>query len=218
MKSFCVIGLGKFGTTLAETLARAGKQVMIIDTDADKVNSMADMVTNAVIGDPTNETVLRSAGIVDYDCAIVSMTANVNDNILLTIMLKELGVKKVVSRAMNEGHQKVLRRIGADVIVFPEKDTAEKLGYMLSKDNVTEFIEFHGYQIVEIKVPDSWEGKNLIELEIRRKYSVTVLAINDENGNVDVSPSPTRVFGKNERMSVIGTEKDVEKLTNQIHK
>ncbi len=216
MKSFCIIGLGKFGTALAETLARDGKQVMIIDTDADKINSMADTVTNAIIGDPTNESVLRAAGVADYDCAVICMTTNVNDNILLTIMLKELGIKKVVVRAINEGHQKVLKRIGADLIVFPEKDMGEKLAFMLGRDNVTEFIEFHGYQIVEIKVPDDWEGKNLIELEIRRKYGVTVLAINDESGNVDVSPMATRVFKKGERMSVIGTDRDIEKLTRQL--
>ena len=89
MKSFCVIGLGKFGQSLAETLAAAGSQVMIIDTDADKITALADVVTNAVIGDPTNENVLRSAGITDYDCAIVCLTTNINANILLTIMLKE---------------------------------------------------------------------------------------------------------------------------------
>jgi trk system potassium uptake protein TrkA len=94
MKSFCVIGLGKFGQALAETLAADGCQVMIIDTDSDKVTAMADIVTNAIIGDPTNETVLRASGVADYDCAIVCMTTNINANILMTIMLKDIGVKR----------------------------------------------------------------------------------------------------------------------------
>jgi trk system potassium uptake protein TrkA len=216
MKSFCIIGLGKFGMSLAQTLAAEGKQVMVIDIDADKVNAIADFVTSAVIGDPTNETVLRSCDVGAYECAIVCMAKDINANVLLTIMLKEQGVKKVVARAINEGHQKVLEHIGVDMIIFPEKDMGEKIGYLLSRDNVTEFIEFHGYQIVEIKVPASWVGKDLIQLEIRKKYGVNILAINDDEGNVTVSPLPTRVFCEGEKVSVIGTEKDIDKLTKQI--
>lgn len=216
MKSFCIIGLGKFGYTLAETLAEDGKQVMVIDMDADKINSIADKVTYSVIGDPTNENVLKASGVENYECAIVGLAKNINDNILLTIMLKELGVKKVVSRATSEGHQKVLKRIGADTIVFPEKDMGEKLAYLLARDNVTEFIEFHGYQIVEVLVPEAWVGKNLIELDLRKKYGVNVLAVNDGEGHVSVSPLPTRVFDKGEKVSVIGTTKEIQRLTKQI--
>ncbi len=216
MKSFCIIGLGKFGTSLALTLAAEGKQVMVIDIDADKVNSVADVVTNAVIGDPTNEAVLRSCGVSDYDCAVVCMANNINASILLCIMLKELGVKKVVGRAINEGHEKVLIKTGADMIVFPEKDMGEKIGFMLSHQNVTEFIEFHGYQIVEIAVPDTWVGKNLIELEIRRKYGVNVIAVNDANEKVTVSPLPTRAFAAGDRVSVIGEDRDIDRLTKQL--
>ncbi len=213
MKSFCVIGLGKFGYTLAEKLAEDGKQVMVIDVDSDKINAIADKVTHAVIGDPTNENVLRASGVSDYECAIIGIAKNINDNILLTIMLKELGVKKVVARATNEGHQKVLKRIGADVIVFPEKDMGEKMANLLARDNLTEFMEFHGYQIVEMLVPEAWLGKNLIELEVRKKYNVSIIAVKDAAGNVSVSPVPTRVFGKNEKVSVIGTTKDIQKIT-----
>ncbi len=202
--------------SLARTLAAEGKQVMVIDIDADKINAIADFVTNAVIGDPTNETVLRSCGVNAYDCAVVCMAKDINANILLTIMLKEQGVKKVVARAINEGHQKVLEHIGVDMIIFPENDMGEKIGFLLARENVTEFIEFHGYQIIEINVPASWVGKDLIELEIRKKYGVNVLAVNDKDGNVTVSPLPTRVFGENEKVSVIGTDKDIDKLTKQL--
>lgn len=217
MKSFCVIGLGKFGQTLAETLAAAGCQVMIIDTDSDKVTALADIVTNAVIGDPTNETVLRTAGVADYDCAIISLTTNINANILLTIMLKEIGVKKVVSRALNEGHRKVLERIGADMIVFPEQDMGEKLAYMLTKDNITDFVEFSNYKIVELTIPESWIGKNLLELELRRRYKVNVIAISRGDGSVDVSPAPDRAFEDGDRVSVIGNDDDIDKLVSQLH-
>ena len=216
MKSFCIIGLGKFGISLAKTLADEGKQVMVIDTDADKINELADVVTQAVIGDPTNESVLRSCGLADYECAVVCMTKNINDNILLSIMLKEAGVKKIVSRAANEGHKKVLEHLGVDMIVFPEQDMGEKFGYMLSRDNVTEFIDFHGYQIVEFSTPSAWLGKNLVELELRGKYGINVLAVTDTDGNVLVSPSPTRTFQRGDSVSVIGTDKDVDKLIKQI--
>ncbi|MGI6167649.1 MAG: potassium channel family protein [Eubacteriales bacterium] len=212
MKSFCVIGLGKFGQSLAETLSKSGCQVMIIDTDADKVTAMADIVTNAVIGDPTNESVLRAAGITDYECAIVCLTSNINANVLLTIMLKELGVKKVVARALNEGHRKVLERIGADLIVFPEQDMGEKLGYMLTKDNVTEFIEFSGYKIIELSVPREWQGKSLVDLELRRNFSVNVVAVSRADGVVDVSPQPDRVFLAGDKVTIIGADKDIDRL------
>lgn len=216
MKSFCVIGLGKFGQSLAETLAGAGCQVMIIDTDADKVSAMADIVNNAVIGDPTNESVLRAAGIADYECAIICLTSNINANVLLTIMLKELGVKKVVARALNEGHRKVLERIGADMIVFPEQDMGEKLGYMLTKDNVTDFIEFSGYKIIEIATPGDWHNKSLVDLELRRNFSVNVVAVSLADGSVDVPPQPTRVFTPGDKVTIIGTDKDIDRLMKQL--
>ena len=215
MKSFCIIGLGKFGLTLAQTLAAEGKQVMVIDIDADKINAIADVVTHSVIGDPTNESVLLSCGVAEYECAVVCMSKSINDNILLCIMLKELGVKKVVARANNDGHMKVLEHLGVE-IVFPERDMGEKIGYLLARNNVTEFIEFHGYQIVEFGVPASWIGKNLIQLDLRNKYGLNVLAVTDSEATVTVSPLPTREFMHGDSVSVIGAEKDIDKLLKQF--
>ena len=217
MKSFCVIGLGKFGTSLALKLAEEGNQVMILDTDADKITALSDMFTNAVIGDCTNETVLRSAGVSDYECAVVCFTGNINHNILLTIMLKEMGIKKVVARASNEGHKKVLERIGVDVIVDPEKDMGEKLAFRLTKENVSEFIEFSGYKLIEMTVPEEWAGKNLIDLDVRRKHGVNIIAVTSDTDEADVSPAPTRLFAKGEKMLVIGSDKNVEKLMKQFN-
>ncbi len=215
MNSFCIIGLGKFGQSLALSLASEGKQVMVIDTDDDKVSEIADFVTNAIIGDPTNEAVLRASGVKDYDCAVVCFTGNINENILLTIMLKELGVKKVIVRAVNDGHQRVLERIGADMIVFPEKDMGEKMAFRLTKENVTEYIEFTGYTLIEMIVPHSWDGKNLIDLNVRRRFGVNIIAITDRDGNVDVSPAPTRVFVNGEKVSLIGSDENVAKIMKE---
>ena len=113
MKSFCVIGLGRFGQTLACTLAESGNQVMVIDMDSDRVNAIADHVTNAVVGDPTNEALLRASGVKDYDCAVVCLSTNINDSILVTLMLKDLTVPKVVVRAISDSHKRVLEKVGA---------------------------------------------------------------------------------------------------------
>lgn len=216
MKSFCIIGLGKFGTALAETLSKNGKQVLVIDIDAAKINAIADKVTAAVIGDPTNEAVFKSAGIENYDCAIICMVGNINDNVLLTMNLKELGIKKVVGRAINEGHKKVLQKIGADMIIFPEEDMGERVANLLSKDNLIDFIDFNGYNIAEVQIPKEWIGKNLIELQLRKRFNVNVIGLRDGNGALNVSPSPERAFRENDKISVIGTEKDIEKLTKHI--
>lgn len=210
MNSFCIIGLGKFGQSLAENLSADGKQVMIIDVDADRVNMLADTVTNAIIGDPTNEAVMRAASIADYECAIITITQNINDNILLTLMCKEFGVKTVVSRAINEGHRKVLSKIGADYIVFPEKDMGERLAFTLGRDRVTDFMEFRGYQIVEILTPKKWIGKTLLDLDIRKQFGITVVAVTPPEGETEVSPSPTRVFTENDRIAVVGTSTGID--------
>ncbi len=217
MKSFCIIGLNVFGETLARTLAQEGRQVMIIDPDSSKVTPLADLVTNAVIGDPTMEAVLRTAGVQDYECAIVCEAENINDNVLESIMLKDLGVKTVISRAVNEGHRKVLSRIGVDRVIFPEQDTGERLAFTLARDKVTDYMEFQGYKLVELQVPKAWHGKNLIELGIRKNFGVTVVAVtlpdpsDGDNPQVDVSPAPGRKFSFGERMTLIGDDAAIDR-------
>lgn len=215
MKSFCVLGLGRFGKTLALTLAQAGHQVLILDEDSDAINALADSVTSAVVGDPTNEAVLRAAGVRDYDCAVVCSASNINDNILLTIMLKDLGVPKVVARALNEGHKRVLERLGVDLIVFPEQDMGEKLAYMLGHNNVIESLNFDGYRIVEMRIPSGWVGKTLIDLDLRRREKVNVIAVRASGHPVDCAPSPTRPFTADDIVSIIGTDEDVDRLTEK---
>lgn len=216
MNSFCIIGLGKFGTSLASALANSGKQVMVIDTDAEKVTLMADSVTNAVIGDATNINLLKASGVSDYDCAIVCMTENISDIILVTIQLKELGVNHVISRAVNDGHKKVLEHIGADEIVYPEHDMGERLAFRLSNASITDFVQFKGYKVVEFTVPDSWVGNNLITLNLRKAFGVNIIAVRDTRGVIDVSPSPTRDFKAGEIVSVVGDDHDIDRMTEKI--
>lgn len=212
-RSFAIIGLGRFGRTLAINLAKTGHQVLVIDINEDVINVMADTVTNAVVGDPTNESVLHAAGIRDYDCAVVATAESINDSVLITILLKELGVKQVVARAGSEQHARVLEKVGADMVVFPERDMGEKLVNILDRNNVLEYIEFsETHSIVEVAVPSEWIGKSLIELNVRRKYGVTILAIGDGNG-MNISPDPARKFKGDETVALLGENKNIDKIT-----
>lgn len=216
MKSFCIIGLGKFGIALANALVDAGKQVMVIDVDTEKVTEIADNVTNAVIGDASNMNLLKASGVADYDCAVVCMTSNISDIILVTIQLKELGVKHVIARAVNEGHKKVLEHVGADEIVYPEHDMGERLAFKLSNTSIEDFVQFKGYKVVELVIPESWEGKDLITLNLRKNFGVNVIAVRYTDGRLDVSPSPTREFRAGEIVSIVGDDHDIDKLTSKV--
>ena len=214
-RSFCIIGLGRFGRTLAVNLAKTDHDVLVIDQNDDVVNVMSDIVTNAVVGDATSEQVLRAAGVRDYDCAVVASAESINDSILTTILLKEMGVKQVVARAGSEQHGRVLEKIGADMVVFPEKDMGEKLVNILDRNNVLEYIEFSDtHSIVEVTVPAKWLGKSLIELHVRRQYGVTVLAVSDpDSGEMNISPDPTRKFTGSETVALLGENKAIDKIT-----
>ena len=217
MNSFCIIGLGKFGTSLANALVDAGKQVMVIDTDSEKVTLIADHVTNAVIGDASNMNLLKASGVADYDCAVVCMTENISDIILVTIQLKELGVKYVISRAVSDGHKKVLEHVGADEITYPEYDMGERLAFRLSHSTITDVVQFKGYKVIEMAVPESWVGKDLITLNLRKAFGVNVIAVRYNDGRLDVSPSPPREFHAGVIVSVVGDDHDIDKMTQKIN-
>ena len=216
MKSFCIIGLGSFGRTLAEELARAGHQVMVIDEDTQKVNLLSDLVTDAVIGDPTNENVLKDCGVRNYDCCINCFYENLNDSVLVTVILKELGVKEVIARAGNQRHKNVLEKLGADMVVFPEQDMGEKLADTLMRKNVLDYFELHNeYAMAEVKVPEKWIGKNLIQLDMRKKYSLSAISVCKADGTVILPPVPDALFEVGDVISVIGRIEDVDRIAEK---
>lgn len=213
-RSFCIIGLGRFGQTLAVNLARTDHQVLVIDSDDNIVNAMSDIVTNAVVGDPTNEAVLRAAGVRDYDCVVIASAESINDSILITLTLKEMGIPQVVARASSDQHRRVLEKIGADMVVFPEQDMGEKLVGILDRNNVLEYIEFSDkHSIVEVALPEKWVGKSLAELDVRRQYGVTVLAVSDPDSGMNISPDPTKPFTGNETVALLGENTAIDKIT-----
>ncbi len=217
MRSFCIIGLGCFGTALAQSLAEKRHQVLVISADEEAVNAIANTVTNAVIGDPTSEAVLSTAGVADYDCAVVCIDDSMNDSILATMTLKELGVSEVVARAMNARHRKVLEKLGADMVVFPEEDMGERLAQILMKKDVLDYFSFSDeYSVAEIHVPRDWLGRTMIELNIRRRYGITVIAIR-RKGKLDVSPAPDVPFSEDDTVTIMGTDDKIERLAKRLN-
>ncbi|MBQ7152400.1 MAG: TrkA family potassium uptake protein [Clostridia bacterium] len=216
MKSFCIIGLNIFGETLTRTLVHQNRQVIVIDSNANLVTPMADLVTNAIIGDPTNEAVLKRAGVKDYECAIVCLD-NLNDNVLCSILLKEIGVKYVIARAVSNSHKKVLEHIGINEVVFPEEDAGARLAFTLARDTVFDYMEFDGYKLVEVVTPKTWYGKSLKELELRTKYGVSVVAVRTEGSEAPIiNPPPERTFARGERLTMIGADQYIDAFVKKI--
>lgn len=214
MKSFAVIGLGRFGTNLALTLAKNDNQVLVIDKSASKVQKVSDMVSESVIGDPTDVEVLKAADVKSYDYIIVCLSENMEDSILITLELKQIGAKMVVVRAISEMHKKVLEKVGADRIVFPELDMGERLAYKLLNTNLIEFIEVsEEYSIVEIPVPKKWINKSINELNIRKVFGLNVLAVHDiKSDELVMKITPAYVFGENQIVVILGKNEDIAQI------
>lgn len=189
MKSYIVVGLGRFGTQVAKKLYELGGEVLVVDTDSVKVQQLSNDVTHAVVADARDKEVLRALGAKEFDCGIVAIGDSLADSVLATMNLKELGIPKVICKASNETHRQVLRKLGADQVVIPEQENATRLAKSLTSRNVLDYIELsEDYGIVEVPAPNPWLDKSLIELNIRAKLGVNILAVR-RGGDITVSPS-----------------------------
>jgi len=178
MRQFVVIGLGRFGSSIARALSEMNFEVLAIDKNETLVKSMENIVSQAVVLDATDEKSLKELGIKEFDTAIVSMGETIEDSIMITLTLKELGVKQVIVKAQNDLHSRILKKVGADRIVIPEREMAEKLAQSLASPKIFDFIEVSDtYGIVEMVVPKRFANKTLTELQLRDKYGVSVIAI-----------------------------------------
>ena len=214
MKSFLVIGLGRFGAAVAQELSTLGQEVLALDIDAENVQHIADQVTQAIHGDAQDEAVLRSVGARNFDCCVVAVGADMEASILITVMLKEMGAKYIVAKAMTPIHARVLERVGADRVVLPEIDMGQRLAQRLARTNVVDYIGVSDeFSIVEIHPPRSWVGNSLGKLGVRAKHQINVLAIrHGEGGQVDVNPKPDKVIGPDDLLIVIGTNEQVNSV------
>lgn len=177
-KSFAVIGLGRFGSNIARALAEKGFEVIVIDADENEVQKFSELVTHSFVLDATDEKALRDAGIADVDVAIVSLGQNIDTSILVTLVLKEIGVKEVIVKAINDQHGKILQRIGADRIIFPEREVAARLAESFVSPKIFDYIELSpSHSIIEIAAPKQFYNKTIKEIGLRQKYGVTLIAI-----------------------------------------
>ncbi|MBS4537990.1 TrkA family potassium uptake protein [Clostridium sp. D2Q-11] len=212
MKQFVVIGCGRFGTSVAETLYDLGYDVLAIDKSEEKVQEIADKVTHAVQADAIDENTLKTLGLRNFDVAVVTIGSDLQASIMATLIAKELGIKLVISKAQNELHAKVLEKTGADKVVFPERDMGSRVARNLVSSNILDYIEFApDYSIVEITAIKEWEGKTLNELRLPTKYGINVIAIK-HNKEINISPYANDVIDKNDVLIVIGHNKDLRNL------
>ncbi|MDK2798594.1 MAG: trk/ktr system potassium uptake protein [Clostridiales bacterium] len=212
MRSFVVLGAGRFGESVAKTLYESGYEVLAIDQSEEIIQELSDYVTHAVVGDVTDENVLKSLGVRNFDVALVAIGGNMESSILVTLLLKEMGVKYILAKAQNALHAKVLSRVGADRVIFPERDMGIRVAYNLVSTNVLDFIELSpDYSIIEITVPQQWEGKSLRELNIRANYGINIMAI--KNGTqINISPKADDVIKHDDILVLIGSNEDLNKL------
>ena len=203
-KQYLVIGCGRFGSSVAKKMCQLGNEVMVIDKDEDSINNIAELVTHTAIVDVTEERDLKSIGLGNFDVVIVAISSDVRASIMATVMAKEMGVPKVVCKAKDELQAKVLYKIGADKVVFPERDMGIRLAYNLASENILDQINLDPeYSIMEIVTPQNWVGKTIIELNLRAKYDINVLAVKTQSG-LKVMPSPNYKMQEKNILIIIG--------------
>lgn len=204
MKSYVVVGLGRFGSEVAKQLYASGCEVLAIDSRNDLVQQIANDVTHAVVADAQDKDVLKALGVRDMDCAIIAIGANLAASVLCTMNMKELGVPHIVCKVHDETHRSVLEKLGANRTVIPEKENAIRLAKSLSSPNVLDYIELSDdYGIVEVPVPALWHGKTLKDLNVRAKLGVNILAIR-RDGRINVSPGADFAFCSGDVVVVLG--------------
>ena len=224
-RQFAVIGLGRFGYSVAETLIKKGYEVLAIDNDEAKIEAVSDFATYAVQCDATDERALKAVSVQNVDVAVVSIGENIEASILIVMTLKELGVKEIMAKAVTRLHGKILTNMGVTEVIYPERDAAIRLAHRLIAPNVLEYLELaQGYSIEEIEVPGQFVGKPLREASIRTTYGINVIAIKrrvtklvrGEWQNVEemnVNPDAEDILQKGDVMVIVGKEEDLDRLS-----
>ncbi|MCD6080074.1 MAG: TrkA family potassium uptake protein [Candidatus Omnitrophica bacterium] len=213
MRQYAVIGLGKFGQSVAVTLAQSGEQVIGVDSDPQVVKEMADKLANVVEADATNDKNLIALGIKDVDVAIVSVGENFEASILITLALKDLGVPEIIVKAKSDSQAKVLEKVGATRVVNPEKDMGIRVAKSLVSPRIIDHIELSSdYSLLEMSPPKEFVGKSLKQLDVRAKYGINVIAVKHEQGDVDIAPSADHIIKEGDLLVVIGKNKDIDKV------
>lgn len=207
-EQFIVLGLGRFGASVARSLYEMGYEVMAVDSDEGLVQNAAPYATQAVQADATDEDALQALGIQNYDVAVVAI-GNVRDSVLITVLCKEAGIPQVVAKATDDLHAKVLRKVGADRVVFPERDMGMRVAKSLVTPNILDMMALtDGYQIAEVTAPEAWQGRTLAQVNVRRDYGLSILAIQRDGGLI-ASPGAETVFVQQDVLLVLGKQESI---------
>ncbi len=214
-KTYAVFGLGRYGITVARELVKSGAEVLAVDINENKVNAAIGDIFFCKCADITDAEVIRQLDIADVDVVIIAMANNLEASVLAVTLCKEAGVKTVIAKCSNEMHKKILEKVGADKVVFPEKESGTRLARNLLSSGFVDMIELSDdVSMVELEVRDEWQGKNLIELDLRRKYGINIVAIRD-GGSVEVNIDPSRALLSNMKLIVIGNTARISKLNGR---
>lgn len=215
-KEFVVIGLGRFGGSIVKELIEQGADVMAIDIESEKVDEFAPVATQAVVADTTDEAVLKSLGIRNFEHVIVAIGDNIQSSILTTLMLKELGVKRITVKAQNDYHEKVLLKLGADNVVHPERDMGIRIANNILSNNVLDYLELSDeHSIMELIVNSKLAGNSLIDLDIRAKYGINIVAIK-RGRSILVSPQADEKLQANDILIIIGADVDINRFEKKV--
>lgn len=211
-KQFLVLGLGRFGASLAESLCRLGHEVLAVDADELLVDEIAPRVTQAVQADATDEDALESLGVRNFDAAIVSIGSNIRDSILVSVLCKEMGVPFVAAKAVDDLHAKVLRKVGVDRVIFPERDMGQRVARSLVTPNILDLVDLsNDYEIAEVVAPGGWYGRTLADINVRRKYGVSVIAIR-RGEELIASPGAEEKPHTGDVLVLLGKTKDIDNI------
>ena len=213
-KHFLVIGLGRFGASVARTLTEEGHNVVGIDTSEDRIQRVSEEIADAIKCDATDADLLDTMGVSDYEAAIVCIGEKyIQNSILVTLILKEKGAKKIIAKAGTKTQGRVLSKVGADTIAYPEKDMGERVAKSLISSNIIDFLAVSpDVSIIEIPTPDFMIGKNLVEMNLRHKYGVTIISIKNVKNNIMAPPDINYRFAKDDILIIIGENKQLKKL------
>ncbi|MGI2327354.1 potassium channel family protein [Planococcus sp. YIM B11945] len=215
-KEFVVIGLGRFGGSIVRELIEQDADVMAIDKDSERVDEYASIATQAIVADTTDEAVLKSLGIRNFEHVIVAIGENIQASILTTLMLKDIGVKEITVKAQNDYHAKVLSKIGADHVVHPERDMGIRIAHNMLSNNVLDYLELSDeHSIMEIRANEKLAGYTLIELDIRAKYGINIVAIK-RDGDILVSPQADMKIAFGDVLIIIGSDVDINRFEKKV--
>ncbi|WP_028546826.1 potassium channel family protein [Paenibacillus taiwanensis] len=211
-KQYAIIGMGRFGSSIARSLSNLGFEVLAIDSSEQRIQEIVNMVTHAVSADSTEEEALKALGVRNFDVVVVAIGQDIQASILTTLILKDLGVPMIVAKAQNELHGKVLSKIGADKVVFPERDMGTRVAHNLISPNILDYIELSDdHSIVEVRATGSMLGQNLIELDIRARFGCNVMAIKN-NGHINISPLADYRLREEDILVIVGQNDNLKKL------